>query len=64
LLDDALSELDPEVQARVLAHVAEAGQVFLTTADASIPDVARVTWWEVSEGRVTQPRASTIRGAA
>jgi DNA replication and repair protein RecF len=45
LLDDALSELDPEVQARVLTHVTGAGQVFLTTADASVPDVARVTWW-------------------
>lgn len=64
LLDDALSELDPEVQARVLAHVAEAGQVFLTTADASVPDVQPVTWWEVHEGRVTEPRHSTIRGAA
>ena len=64
LLDDALSELDPEVQARVLAHVAEAGQVFLTTADASVPDVRRVTWWEVSDGRVTEPRRSTTRGAA
>jgi DNA replication and repair protein RecF len=64
LLDDALSELDPEVQARVLTHVTGAGQVFLTTADASVPDVARVTWWEVSEGRVTELRPSTIRGAA
>ena len=64
LLDDALSELDPEVQARVLARVAGAGQVFLTTADASVPDVQRGTWWEVSEGRVTEPRHSTVRGAA
>jgi DNA replication and repair protein RecF len=64
LLDDALSELDPEVQARVLRHVASAGQVFLTTADASVPDVEPVTWWEVSEGRVTEPAGSAIRGAA
>jgi DNA replication and repair protein RecF len=64
LLDDALSELDPEVQARVLSHVASAGQVFLTTADAGVPDVQRVTWWEVSEGRVTEPPRSAIRGAA
>jgi DNA replication and repair protein RecF len=63
LLDDALSELDPEVQTRVLLHVASAGQVFLTTADASVP-VQRVTWWEVSGGRVTEPRHSAIRGAA
>ena len=64
LLDDALSELDPEVQARVLTQVATAGQVFLTTADAAVPDIQRVTWWEVSGGRVTEPRRSAIRGAA
>ena len=64
LLDDALSELDPEVQARVLAHVARTGQVFLTTADTSIPDVARVAWWEVGGGRVTEPSRHAIRGAA
>lgn len=64
LLDDALSELDPEVQARVLVHVAAAGQVFLTTADATVPDVARVTWWEVGGGQVTEPRLGAVRGAA
>src|SRR6185295_4934664 len=55
LLDDALSELDPKVQARVLEHVDGAGQVFLTTADAEMPETGRATWWEVSEGRVTDP---------
>lgn len=64
LLDDALSELDPEVQARVLEHVTTAGQVFLTTADAALPEVRRVTWWDVRGGRVTDPRLSTVRGAA
>jgi DNA replication and repair protein RecF len=64
LLDDALSELDPEVQARVLAHVAAVGQVFLTTADTGVPDAQRATWWEVNGGRVTEPRFSTVRGAA
>jgi DNA replication and repair protein RecF len=64
LLDDALSELDPHVQARVLEHVSTAGQVFLTTADASLPDIGRLTWWDVRGGRVTDPILSTVRGAA
>jgi DNA replication and repair protein RecF len=64
LLDDALSELDPHVQARVLEHISTAGQVFLTTADATLPEVRRVTWWDVREGRVTDPILSTVRGAA
>jgi DNA replication and repair protein RecF len=64
LLDDALSELDPHVQKRVLDHVATAGQVFLTTAEAELPEARRVTWWNVLEGRVTEPRLSSVRGAA
>lgn len=64
LLDDALSELDPVVQARVLEHVAAAGQVFLTTADAALPEVGRVTWWDVRGGRVTDPMLSAVRGVA
>jgi DNA replication and repair protein RecF len=64
LLDDALSELDPEVQARVLEHVAAAGQVFLTTADAALPEIRRVSWWDVRGGRVIEPRLSTVQGAA
>jgi DNA replication and repair protein RecF len=64
LLDDALSELDPEVQGRVLEHVAGAGQVFLTTADATLPEVPRAAWWEVRGGGVTDPTLSTVRGAA
>ena len=64
LLDDALSELDPEVQARVLEHVAAAGQVFLTTAEAALPEIRRVALWDVRGGRVTDPRLSTVRGAA
>jgi DNA replication and repair protein RecF len=64
LLDDALSELDPEVQARVLEHIATAGQVFLTTADTELPEVRRATWWDVRGGRVTEPGLSRVRGAA
>jgi DNA replication and repair protein RecF len=64
LLDDALSELDPHVQARLIEHVSTAGQVFLTTADATLPDVGRVMWWDVRGGRVTDPILSTVRGAA
>ena len=64
LLSDALSELDPVVQERVLEHVAGAGQVFLTTADAALPEARRLTWWEVRGGRVTEPTLSAVRGAA
>lgn len=64
LLDDALSELDPQVQARVLEHVAAAGQVFLTTADPTLPAARRATWWEVTEGGVTDPERGRVRGAA
>ena len=48
----------------MLEHIATAGQVFLTTADAALPEVRPVTWWEVREGRVTDPILSTVRGAA
>lgn len=64
LLDDALSELDPQVQTRVLEHVAAAGQVFLTTAEATLPEARRATWWNVRGGRVTEPGLSSVRGAA
>jgi DNA replication and repair protein RecF len=64
LLDDALSELDPQVEARVLEHVAAAGQVFLTTADPTLPEARRVTWWEIRDGRVAEPALRAVRGAA
>jgi DNA replication and repair protein RecF len=64
LLDDALSELDPEVQGRVLEHVAAAGQVFLTTADATLPEARPATWWDVRGGRVLDSKLSCVRGAA
>jgi DNA replication and repair protein RecF len=64
LLDDALSELDPQVEARVIEHVAAAGQVFLTTADAILPEARRATWWEIRNGRVAEPALRAVRGAA
>ncbi len=64
LLDDALSELDPAVQRRVLEHIAGAGQVFLTTADAALPDVGTAAWWEVRGGQVTDMTPAATRGAA
>jgi DNA replication and repair protein RecF len=64
LLDDALSELDPGVQERVIEHVARAGQVFLTSADPALPDVARARWWEVRGGAVTDASFAAVRGAA
>jgi DNA replication and repair protein RecF len=64
LLDDALSELDPGVQGRVIDHVAQAGQVFLTSAEAALPDIAAARWWEVKGGEVTDPSFAAVRGAA
>jgi recombinational DNA repair ATPase RecF len=64
LLDDALSELDPEVQARVLSHVSRVGQVFLTTADAPLIDAAEAHWWEVRDGAVRDASYAALRGAA
>ena len=64
LLDDALSELDPGVQRRVIDHLARAGQVFLTTADESATDVVDARWWEVSGGRVSGAALAALRGAA
>ncbi|HZP39451.1 MAG TPA: DNA replication and repair protein RecF [Methylomirabilota bacterium] len=64
LLDDALSELDRQVEARVLEHVATAGQVFLTTADVTLPEARRATWWEIRSGRVAEPALRAVRGAA
>ncbi|PWU18024.1 MAG: hypothetical protein C5B48_15260 [Candidatus Rokuibacteriota bacterium] len=64
LLDDALSELDPGVQARVLEHIARAGQVFLTTAEATLPDAESAIRWEVHEGRVRTDGVVVMNGAA
>ena len=51
LLDDALSELDPEVQRRVLDRVQAQGQVFLTTADAGVSARA-AAWWRIDAGEI------------
>lgn len=51
LMDDPLSELDGEVRSRVLGHLEEAGQVFLTTAESSLPTEG-ARWWEVRGGFV------------
>lgn len=64
VLDDALSELDPAVRARALAHVAGAGQVFLTTAEPELPDAAGAVWWEVQGGRVSDASLAAVGGAA
>jgi len=64
LLDDALSELDPRTQTRVLAHVAELGQVFLTSAELDRSEACAATWWEVLGGRVSGRGLTAVRGAA
>lgn len=63
LLDDALSELDAEVQGRVLRHAEDAGQVFLTTADDEIR-ARGARRWRVSGGRVEDLTPVLARGAA
>ena len=64
LLDDALSELDPCTQTRVLAHVAQAGQVFLTSAELDHRSGCPATWWEVMGGRVHGRESLAVRGVA
>jgi DNA replication and repair protein RecF len=64
LLDDALSELDPQAQERVLRRVARGGQVFLTTAEASLPDAGAAAWWNVQEGRVAEMTGVSVREVA
>ena len=63
LLDDALSELDRQTQARAVEQMAGAGQVFLTTAERDVA-VGSATWWDVRGGSVTQGSLGRIRGAA
>jgi DNA replication and repair protein RecF len=63
LLDDALSELDAEVQGRVLRHAEEAGQVFLTSADGALC-ARRGRRWRVTGGRVEDLAPALVRGAA
>lgn len=64
LLDDAMSELDPGVQERVMEYVSGIGQVFLTTAEASLPDVGRAHWWNVMGGTVRDTDLASLRGVA
>jgi len=64
LLDDALSELDGQVRGRVLEHVAEGGQVFLTTAEWDLGEYAPAMRWDVSGGRVSARGLTAVRGAA
>ncbi|MBI2528582.1 MAG: DNA replication/repair protein RecF [Candidatus Rokubacteria bacterium] len=63
LLDDALSELDPAVQGNVLRHVEEAGQVFLTTVERSLPARQSVRW-AVRGGHVEDQSLQLEQGAA
>jgi DNA replication and repair protein RecF len=65
LLDDALSELDPTVQVNVLRHVEGAGQVFLTSAEPTLP-ARHAAWWQVRAGRVEDPtrRPVSVQGVA
>jgi len=64
LLDDALSELDVDVQRRVLRQIAGSGQVFLTTAEPGLPEGSGAAWWEVKGGTVTESMGAVVGGAA
>jgi DNA replication and repair protein RecF len=63
LLDDALSELDPVVQLNVLRHIEGAGQVFLTTAEETVP-ARRAAWWQVRDSQVVDPSCRPVQGVA
>jgi len=64
LLDDALSELDPDVQGRVLRHAARSGQVFLTTAEPGLPESISAAWWDVKGGIVAESMGAVVGGTA
>jgi DNA replication and repair protein RecF len=64
LLDDALSELDPDVQGRVLRHAARSGQVFLTTAEPGLPGAGGAAWWDVKGGIVAESIGAVVEGTA
>jgi len=63
LLDDALSELDLDVQRRVLRHIAGSGQVFLTTAEPGLPEGSGAAWWDVKGGTVAESMGVVVGGA-
>jgi DNA replication and repair protein RecF len=64
LLDDAMSELDPDVQGRVLRHVAASGQVFLTTAEPRLAEGSGAAWWDVKGGTVAEAVGAVAGGTA
>jgi DNA replication and repair protein RecF len=64
LLDDALSELDLDVQRRVLRHITGSGQVFLTTAEPGLPEGSGAAWWDVKGGTVAESMGAVVGGAA
>ncbi len=64
LLDDALSELDPDVQGRVLQHAARSGQIFLTTAEPGVPEAGGAAWWDVKGGVVAESMGAVVGGTA
>ena len=64
LLDDALSELDQDVQGRVIGYLGALGQVVLTTAERLLPEVDVARWWEVSGGQVMGAGVAALRGVA
>ena len=63
ILDDILSELDRETAARVLAWLAEGGQVLYSATDAQPTGGAAGSIWQVEAGRV-DPQGALARGAA
>ena len=64
LLDDALSELDPDVQGRVLRHASRSGQVFLTTAEPGLSEAGGAAWWDVKGGIVAEAMGAGVGGTA
>jgi DNA replication and repair protein RecF len=60
LLDDALSELDPDVQQLVLRHIHKQGQVFLTTAEPGVAESSGGTCWEVKGGTVAETTGARV----
>src|SRR5262245_43333544 len=64
LLDDALSELDPDVQQLVLRHIHQQEQALLTTAEQGGAEASGGACWGEKGGMVAESVAAMAGGAA
>jgi DNA replication and repair protein RecF len=64
LLDDVMSELDPDRRLLLVELLRGEGQAVITATEASqVPDDAERAEIEINQGRVTLPIGATARAA-